>query len=60
MKKETEEGIEVNETKKGKKRKANADGENVKEKSGKKRAKARKRRKVATKVTVGKKSADKV
>ena len=60
MKKETEEGIEVNETKKGKKRKANADGENVKEKSGKKRAKARKRRKVATKVTVGKKSGDKV
>ena len=60
MKKETEEGIEVNETKKGKKRKSNADGENVKEKSGKKRAKARKRRKVATKVTVGKKSADKV
>ena len=58
---ETEEGIEVNETKKSKKRKANADGENVKEKSGKKKAKARKKtRKVATKVTVGKKAADKV
>ena len=32
QKKETEEGIEVNEAKKGKKREANADGENVKEK----------------------------
>ena len=60
QKKETEEGIEVNETKKGKKRKANADRENVKEKSGEKKAKARKIRKVATKVTVGKNAAEKV
>ena len=57
---ETEEEIEVNETKKGKKRKANADGENVKEKSGKKKVKARKTRKVAAKLIVGKKAADKV
>ena len=50
----------MNETKKGKKKKANADGENVKEKSGKKKVKARKTRKVAAKLIVGKKAADKV
>ena len=50
----------MNETKKGKKRKANADGENVKEKSGKKKVKARKTRKVAAELIVGKKAADKV
>ena len=57
---ETEEEIEENETKKGKKRKANADGENVKEKSGKKKVKAKKTRKVAAKLIVGEKAADKV
>ena len=42
---ETEEGIEVNETKKSKKRKAYADGENVKEKKWKEESKNKKKNK---------------